>query len=81
MATQSAPNVAHTIGSSFGFTDIVQSIQLPMKIIWGNHILGLGDIVSFFLDGIPCRMREIIILVSGFFFGVNCGDGVVGCFF
>lgn len=46
VATKAAPNVASTLASKFGFMDVIKEIQLPMKIIWGRHILGLGDIVG-----------------------------------
>jgi len=45
VATTAAHNPLSTVASKLGFDAVVSTIQLPMKVIWGYHMLGLGDIV------------------------------------
>jgi len=35
----------NTLASKFGINYVVETIHLPMKVIWGDRLLGLGDIV------------------------------------
>jgi len=44
VATTEADNPVNSVASRIGI-NVVQSIQLPMKVIWGHHMLGLGDMV------------------------------------
>jgi len=45
VATTEAHNPMNTIASKFGIDFVVKSLALPMKLIWGSKMLGLGDIV------------------------------------
>jgi len=44
VASTAAQNPAKTIASKLGI-EVVKQIHLPMKVIWGYHMLGLGDMV------------------------------------
>jgi hypothetical protein len=46
VATKAATNPLHTVAGAVGLQDnVAAELQLPMKLIFGDHILGLGDIV------------------------------------
>jgi len=46
VANAEAYNPMNTIASKLGLVDyVVKSISLPMKLIWGSKLLGIGDIV------------------------------------
>jgi len=45
VATTASHNPMNTIASHFGINMVVENIHLPIKVIWGEHMLGLGDIV------------------------------------
>uniref|UniRef100_A0A6B2LCX6 Signal peptide peptidase-like 3 n=1 Tax=Arcella intermedia TaxID=1963864 RepID=A0A6B2LCX6_9EUKA len=46
VATTAATNPMDTISQTLGLSGIfISKLQLPMKVIWGNRLLGLGDIV------------------------------------
>ena len=46
VATKPTVNPINTVAQSLNIQGVVPELQLPMKLIYWHHMLGLGDIVS-----------------------------------
>jgi len=78
VATKAADNPAATIAKTLNLSTkhIAPTLQLPMKLIWGHYILGLGDmVVPGLLISYTCRFDKFkgTPLLNGYF-----GCSVVG---